>query len=90
MKKVLATVLCSFLFASSVFAASIQYVGTGKVNQPLRVSLSRNNGATWQKAEVKPGQTFNVPRDTTHLNINNVPRDPKRNYKVKDGNVFQQ
>lgn len=88
MKNLLIAILGTFLFASSAFAGSIQHIGTGKPAPAVQVTFSRNNGASWQKTEVKPGQTFQVPRDATHLNINNVPRDPKRDYKVKDGNVF--
>ena len=68
--------------------AIIQYIGSGKKDAPAEISFSRNNGATWQKAQVGPGQTFAVPSDATHLNINNVPRDPKKNYKIREGNVF--
>ena len=73
---------------NSGYAATIQYIGSGKKDAPVEISFSRNNGATWQKAKVVPGQTFAVPFDTTHLNINNFPRDPKKNHKIREGNTF--
>jgi len=73
---------------TSGYAATIQYIGSGKKDAPAEISFSRNNGATWQNAKVVPGQTFSVPADATHLNINNAPRDPKKNYKIREGNVF--
>lgn len=87
-KLVLFLVLATFLGSAVAQAASIQYIGTGRNAQKVKVTYSRNNGATWEHKEVKPGQTFNVPKDATHLKIDNVPHDPRRNYKVKDGNVF--
>lgn len=88
MKKAFLFLVCSLAFASSAFAGVIQYIGTGRPAPAVEVTFSRNNGASWQKTEVKPGQAFHVPRDATHLNINGVPRDPKRDYKVKEGNVY--
>ena len=82
----LAVLFC--VAASSGYAATIQYIGSGKNDAPVEVSFSRNNGSSWQNAKVGPGQTFSVPSDATHLNINNVPRDPKKNYKIREGNVF--
>jgi len=85
------TVVLLFIFCFSVnsgYAATIQYIGTGKKEVPVEISFSRNNGTTWKNAKVVPGQTFAVPSDATHLNINNVPRDPKKNYKIREGNVF--
>ena len=89
MKKIL--FLTAFLFIFSItnaFAGSIQFIGTGKKCDQVKVSFSRNKGASWQNVQIKMGQTFNVPRDATHLTINNVPYDPKKNYKVRDGNVY--
>lgn len=89
MKKiVLLLVIASFLGISAAQAGSIQYIGTGRDAPKVKVSFSRNKGASWEHREVKPGQTFSVPGDATHLRIDNVPLDPKRNYKVKDGHVF--
>lgn len=89
MKKIaLFLALASFLGASAAQAGTIQYIGTGRDAPKVKVSVSRNRGASWEHKEVKPGQTYTVPKDATHLRIDNVPLDPKRNYKVKDGNVF--
>lgn len=89
MKKVLFLILVTFLICSTnAFAANIQYIDTGKQSPKIKVSFSRNNGASWKQDYIKKGQTYNVPRNATHLMINDIPRDPKRNYKVKDGNVF--
>lgn len=83
-----AALLAALLLPSSVLAASIQYISTGRQAPEMRITFSRNGGASWQQGAVRPGQVFNVPPDATHLTINGVPRDPKRNWKVKDGNVF--
>lgn len=80
--------LASLLGVSAAQAGSIQYIGTGRAAPKVKVTFSRNNGATWEHKEVRPGQTYTVPKNATHLRIDNVPFDPKRNYKVKDGNVF--
>ena len=85
---VIALMLIFCVAVNSGYAATIQYIGSGKKDAPVEISFSRNNGAKWQKAKVSPGQTFAVPPDATHLNINNVPRDPKKNYKIREGNVF--
>ncbi len=63
---------------SNTFAGTIQYIGTGRSSLPVAVKISRNNGSTWNTVQVKPGQTYNIPRDATHLMINEVPRDPKK------------
>lgn len=89
MKKIiLFLALAYFLGIPAAQAGSVQYIGTGCAAPKVKVSFSRNKGATWEHKEIKPGQTFSVPRDATHLRIDNVPLDPRRNYKVKDGNVF--
>ena len=87
-KYALFLLLTVILSAAQVNAGSIQYIGTGRTAPKVKVTFSRNNGATWEHKEVKAGQTFNFPKDTTHLRIDNVPFDPKRNYKVKEGNVY--
>ena len=74
--------------ASAALCASIQYVATGHQSREIKITFSRNNGGTWQGVVVKPGSTYVVPNDATHLTIDGVPRDPKKNYKIKDGNVF--
>lgn len=89
MKKSIAIFLIVFLAKFSLaYGGVIQYIGTGKPNSPVKVSFSRNNGTSWEHKQVKPGQTFSVPKDATNLQINGVPRNPQKNYKVKDGNVF--
>lgn len=89
MKKILLLVMVVFLFSgSNANAGAIQYIDTGRQSPKIKVSFSRNNGASWKHDVIKKGQIYNVPRDATHLMINDIPRNPKRNYKVKDGNVF--
>lgn len=89
MKKVLFLIIITFLICPvTIFAASIQYIDTGKASPKVKISFSRNNGASWKQDYIKKGQSYNVPRDATHLMINDIPRNPKQNYKVKDGNVF--
>lgn len=89
MKKYVLFLALAIIMGTTVAqAGSIQYIGTGRSAPKVKVTFSRNNGASWEYKEVKPGQTYHVPKDATHLRIDNVPLDPKRNYKVKDGNVF--
>lgn len=73
---------------ASAPAATIQHFSTGRPQPEVRASFSRNKGAAWQHAVVKPGQAFSVPNDATHLTINDVPRDPRKNWRAKDGSVF--
>ena len=80
-----------FIFCVTVnsgYAGTIQYIASGKKDVPVAISFSRNNGASWQNAKIGPGQTVTVPPDATHLNINNAPYDPKKNLKIREGNVF--
>jgi len=77
----------TLLLATNSYAASIQYIDTGKRMPPIKITYSRDNGNTWKHTQIRNGQTFNVPRDATHLRINNIPYNPKKNYKVKEGNV---
>lgn len=89
MKKILiGFVALSLFYASSSFAGAIQYIGNGKGESQVKITYSRNNGASWENKVIKPGQTFNVPKDATHLKIDNTPYNPGKNYKIKDGNVF--
>ena len=91
MRKFIVSLAFMLIFCAAAtfgFAATIQYIGSGKKDAPAEISFSRNNGATWQNAKVAPGQTFAVPPDATHLNINNVPRDPKKNHKIRESKVF--
>jgi len=77
-----------FFLTGNAYAASIQYIDTGKESPKIKITCSRNNGASWKQDYIKKGQTYMVPPDATHLMINDIPRDPKRNYKVKEGNVY--
>jgi hypothetical protein len=86
--KMFPAVCVCICISTSALAATIQYIGGGRNEAPVAISFSRNNGSSWQNAKVGPGQTLTVPPDATHLNINNVPYDPKRNYKIRKGNVF--
>ncbi len=70
-------------------AGKVQYIGQGRPSPPVTVSFSINKGASWKTTEVKPGQTCNVSRSATHLNIDGVPRDPGKTWRVRDGNVFE-
>lgn len=87
MKKLL-LMLMVLAFAASAQAGAIQYIGNGSGEPAIKVSYSRNNGVKWETKILKPGQTFHVPKDATHLKIDNAPYDPEQNYRVKDGNVF--
>lgn len=80
--------LAMFVGTAVAQAGSIQYIGIGRPAPKVKVAFSRNNGTSWEHKEVRPGQTFHLPKDATHLRIDNVPFNPKKNYKVKEGNVF--
>lgn len=89
MKKFFITFVLLALFGvSTAYAGAIQYIGNGKSEPQVKITYSRNNGASWENKAIKPGQTFNVPKDATHLKIDNTPYNPGKNYKIKDGNVF--
>ncbi|WP_165071993.1 hypothetical protein [Desulfovibrio sp. ZJ200] len=81
-------VLAALAVASVAQAGSIQYLSSGRKAPPVKVTFSTNNGGIWEHRVLKPGQICTFPKGTTHLRIDNVPFDPKRNYKVKEGNVF--
>lgn len=87
---ILLTILVAAVVLSplSANAATIQYIGTGKKVREIEVAFSRNNGATWQKKTIKAGQALAIPPDATNLIIDGVPRDPKNDYKLKDGLVY--
>ena len=86
--KLLLVCMLVALGSGEACAGVIQYIATGRPSPEVKVSYSRNNGAKWEATVVKPGQVFNVPKDATHLTINGAPRDPRQNYKVKEGNIF--
>lgn len=89
MKKILLMLIgLALLGASSAYAGAIQYIGNGQGEPKVKITYSRNNGASWESKVLQPGQTFNAPRDATDLKIDNAPHDPARNYKIKDGHVF--
>lgn len=87
-KLVLFLLLATFLGAAAAQAASIQYIDSGRKAPKVKISFSKNNGASWEYKEVSPGQTYTIPKNATHLRIDNVPYEPSKNYKIKDGNVF--
>ena len=89
MKKFLILIAALVLYgASPAYAGAIQYIGNDKGEPKVKITYSRTNGVSWENKVIKPGQTFNVPKDATHLKIDNAPHNPNRNYKIKDGNVF--
>ena len=87
MKKIL-LIIIFIITATSVDAETIQYIDTGKKSPCVKIVFSRNNGSSWKENIIRKGQSCNLPKDVTNLFINNVPYDPKKNYKIKDGNVF--
>lgn len=68
-------------------AAVIRYQATGRTVQPVKVSMSVNNGKSWKHTELKAGQSFPIAGNVTNLLINNVPYDPKGTYEIRDGIV---
>ena len=72
---------------STIYGAAIQYIGNGKGEPKVKITWSRNNGTRWETKILVPGQTFQIPRDATNLKIDNVPHNPDRNYKIRDGHV---
>lgn len=88
MKTVLATLAFLSMFtASAAYGYAIQYIGNGTGGPQVKITWSRSNGAKWETRMLKPGQTFQIPKDTTNLKIDNVNYQPNRNYKIRDGNV---
>lgn len=67
----------------------IRYVSTGTKAPPVQVSASMNNGLSWQKKELKAGQSFPIPPKCTNLFIGNVPFDPEGNFEIRQGIVIQ-
>ena len=88
MKKFFLAALALLIFTPSPsLAGVVQYIGNGKGEPKIKISFSRNNGVSWENKVILPGQTFNVPKDATHLKIDNVPHSPNKNYKIRDGHV---
>lgn len=71
-------------------AAVIRYQATGRVVEDVKINISFNNGKSWKQSELKAGQSFPIPGNTTNLLINNVPYAPKGTYEIRNGNVSQQ
>lgn len=65
--------------------AVIRYVGGG--GPKIQIDYSMNNGQSWQKKELMPGQSFPIPPNCTTLLVNNVPYDPRGDYEIRDGKV---
>lgn len=78
------------LCAGKALAGNVRYEpGRSQLSPDMTVSFSTNNGGAWRHVILKPGKGFPVPSGATHLNINGIPLDPKRNYRIKEGNVFE-
>lgn len=78
-----AAILC----AGQALAGSMTYLpGRGA---PVRVAVSTNRGTSWKESLLKPGTTVSWPSTATNLNANGMPLDPKKSYRVKDGNISE-
>lgn len=89
MRYLLLTILAVLFFGVfTTQAGVIQYIGNGKDGPDVKIAFSRSNGDKWERKILKPGQTFHIPKDATHLQINGSPRNPKQNFRVKDGHVY--
>lgn len=71
-------------------SAVIRYQAIGKESPQVSISTSVNNGKSWKQSELKAGQSYPIPGNTTNLLINNVPYDPKGMYEIRNGCVAQQ
>lgn len=77
-------------FAGRAIAGTINYApGRANMSPPVNVAYSTNKGASWQQKMLKPGMTVTWPGTATNLNVNGMPLDPKKNYRVKEGNVSE-
>ena len=65
----------------------LRYVGGGDRDKVINISYSMNNGRSWQKRELRAGQSFPVPPDCTDLLLDNVPYNPAGNYEIRNGLV---
>lgn len=67
---------------------SIRYVGTGKQGQHVyQISFSVNHGVSWNKKELKPGNTFIFPPSMTDINLDGMPLQKDRSYVIRNGNL---
>lgn len=79
-----------FLCASKALAGTVRYEpGRSRLSPDMTVSFSTNNGGAWRQVVLKPGKGFSVPSGATHMNINGIPLDPGRSYRIKEGNIFE-
>ncbi len=77
-------------FAGRAIAGTINYApGRANMSPPVNVAYSTNKGASWQQKMLKPGMTVTWPGTATNLNVNGMPLDPRKNYRVKEGNVSE-
>ena len=67
----------------------IRYVSTGRKASAVQVSVSMNNGLSWQRKELVAGQSFPIPPKCTNLLIDNIPYDTKGNFEIRQGTVVQ-
>lgn len=78
------------LLAGRAWAGSMTYVpGRANMSPPMNVAFSTNRGSSWQQKTLKPGTTVSWPATATNLNVNGMPLDPKKNYRVKEGNIAE-
>lgn len=75
--------IVSMLLAIRAQAATIHYIGDGRNAPKINVTISRNNGASWEHKEVRSAQTYTIPQDVTNLLINNAPYEASKTYKLK-------
>lgn len=69
--------------------AVVRYVGVGKRSPAIKISVSMNNGRSWQEKNLEPSQSYPIPPSATNLLMDNVPYDPKGNFEVRQGRVVQ-
>lgn len=79
-----------FLCAGKALAGTVRYEpGRKQLSPDMVLSISTNHGGAWRQTVLKPGRTVPIPSGATHMNINGIPLDPKKSYRIKEGNVFE-
>lgn len=65
----------------------IRYVSTGRESPPVQIMVSMNNGCSWQKKNLRSGQSFSIPPRCTNVLIGNIPYEPNGNFEIRNGIV---
>lgn len=67
--------------------ATIRYIATGRKSISVGISVSMNQGKSWQNKTLLPGQSFPIPPNATNILIDNVAYSPLQNMEIRDGRI---